>query len=348
MSAEEVRAHIDTMIELGEALPGMQTGPRLVRWPDNCLNEPMVIDTDVGGDADDALALVAAARSESRLSLVLTCDETGPPLEYGQRARFARHLLDTVGRSDVPVIAGVSRGGTEYYVVDGLVPAAVRAAPGGADAVVAAVSELARRGDGPIRWVGMGPLSNLAHLVAAAPHLASRLAVTQMGGAVHYRHPDRAEHNIRLDVAAAQTVLRAVAAGVLPTPRFVISDTTFTDDIAVHANHPLHRALVDSTAPWASLLDQHLHRWYQRYPASLQHDALTLSAALALPFVRCTTTRIVADGIGRWGMDPGGVPLRLSASADYAAFMRWLSSVVAPAAPTPQPNTTSGRRLADQ
>lgn len=39
---------------------------------------PLIIDTGIGGDADDALALVAAARSVPALALVVTCDEPAP------------------------------------------------------------------------------------------------------------------------------------------------------------------------------------------------------------------------------------------------------------------------------
>jgi hypothetical protein len=57
-------------------------------------HDAVVVDTDIGGDPDDALALAAAARAVPGLSLVVTTDETGAGQGYGQRARFARHLLD--------------------------------------------------------------------------------------------------------------------------------------------------------------------------------------------------------------------------------------------------------------
>lgn len=41
-------------------------------------NAGMIIDTDIGGDPDDAIALAAAARCAPSLSLVATSDETGP------------------------------------------------------------------------------------------------------------------------------------------------------------------------------------------------------------------------------------------------------------------------------
>jgi hypothetical protein len=66
---------------------------------------PMIVDTDIGGDPDDTVALVVAARRVPELALVITSDEYG-----GERARFLRYLLDLVGRPDVKVVAGSDLG----------------------------------------------------------------------------------------------------------------------------------------------------------------------------------------------------------------------------------------------
>ncbi|MBW0101509.1 nucleoside hydrolase [Pseudonocardia sp. KRD291] len=343
LSVSGVREHWQTMVELGEALPGTDLataadGLRTASWPADTRAAPIVIDTDIGGDPDDALALVAAARHQPDLTLVLTADETGGTRSgAGQRARFARLLLDSVGRPDVATVAGASAGGTDYFCVEGLTPAGVAAQPSGPAAVLDAVREVCRKTDGPIRWVGMAPVGNLAHIVEHVPELAARLQVTQMGGALNYRHPDRAEHNIRLDVDAAHHVLAAVADGRLARPRLVTSDVTFTPQIGVDADHPIHRTLAaaeEDSDGWASILAAHLDRWYaSNYPSTLQHDALTLSAALGLPFVRSAATTVVLDEIGRMSSDPAGAPVRLSASADYPAFMTWLGTALDPATP---------------
>ncbi|MDN5920539.1 MAG: nucleoside hydrolase [Pseudonocardia sp.] len=344
LSVSDVREHWQTMVELGEALPGTDLataadGLRAATWPADTRFAPIVIDTDIGGDPDDALALVAAARHQPDLTLVLTADETGGTRSgAGQRARFARWLLDNVGRADVATVAGASAGGTDYFCVEGLTPAGVAGQPSGPAAVLDSVRELCRNTDGPIRWVGMAPMGNLAHIVEHAPELAARLQVTQMGGALNYRHPDRAEHNIRLDVDAARQVLAAVADGRLARPRLVTSDVTFTPQIGVDADHPIHRTLAaaaeEDSGGWASILAAHLDHWYaSNYPSTLQHDALTLSAALGLPFVRSAATTVVLDEIGRMSTAPAGAPVRLSASADYPAFMTWLGTALDPATP---------------
>ncbi|MFC3997083.1 nucleoside hydrolase [Nocardiopsis sediminis] len=296
---------------------------------------PLIIDTDIGGDADDALAVTIAARCVPDLALVVTTDETGPDHGPRQRARFARHLLDAIGRHEVPVVAGACLGETRYYCVDSLVPADV---PDQKTDVVGAVRAVAAAHPGPIRWVGMGPMTNLARVVEEAPEAAARLRVTQMGGALRYRDPERAEHNFRLDVPAVHAVFAAVAEGRLPPPEFVTSEVTFVPAIKVTPDHPVTRRLAAPDAPpWAHLLHAHLDRWFAgsggfRIPGTLQHDGLTLSAALGLPYVDSTPMPLAVDAIGRTTESPDGTVVQVSVSARYQAFMTWLETNLDPAA----------------
>lgn len=292
------------------------------RWDGDLRGTPVIIDTDIGGDVDDAIAVAVAARQVPELTLVTTADEM-----RGERARFARHLLDLLGRGDVATVAGDSPGESPYYCVEGFVPDSVPAQP--VD-VVAAVRRVCATTVGPVRWVGLAPLTNLARVVAEAPELARRLRVTQMGGALRYRDPESAEHNIHLDVAGAHAVLRAVADGVLATPEFVSADVTFTPRIAIAAHSPLYAQLRSPGAPeWTGLLADHLDRWFARfYPDTMQHDPLTLSAALGLPFVTSEDLALEMDEIGRTTRARGGTPVRWSVSADYDAFLTWLTTAL--------------------
>jgi inosine-uridine nucleoside N-ribohydrolase len=317
---EEATAEWQALVDLGDRYPDAgfarlseqlrEGGPP----PVPLAGAPVIIDTDIGGDPDDALALVAAARSVPELALVVTSDERG-----GDRARFARHLLDLLGRSDVTVVAGAERGPTRYFVVDGLIPDSV---PSQRNDVTASVLDVCARTDGQIRWVGMGPMSNLAGLLTAHPDLAERLIVTQMGGALNYRDPNRAEHNIRLDTAAARTALR-----LAKEPHIVTSDVTFTPEIEITADCDIYRQLNVPGAPaWAHLVAEHLDRWFASFhPGTIQHDALALSAALQLPFVEFDLTRVVLDDIGRMSENGTGSRAFLSYQALYPPFLSWLS-----------------------
>ncbi|MDE1674757.1 nucleoside hydrolase [Nocardia gipuzkoensis] len=275
---------------------------------------PIILDTDIGGDPDDAFAVACAARLPE-LALVVTADEI-----HGRRARFARHLLDLRGRPEVPVIRGADLGNTRYWSVDGLIPDNIANQP---NDVLGAVEALCAGTDGPVRWVGCGPLTNLADILRASPELKNQLVVTQMGGAITYPDPARAEHNFRLDPDAARFVVATVAELTL-----VPSDVTFTEEIAIHADTGLYRCLAAADAPaWAALLADHLDRWFSSfYPSSKQHDPLALTVALELPFVELTRPAIALDADGCVSVEPGGHPTWVATAADYPAFRRWLSA----------------------
>jgi len=299
--------------------------------PPRLAGQPVVIDTDIGGDPDDAVAFAVAALCVPDLALVLTADE-----HDGQRARFARHFLDLLGRPDVPVVSGRDLGNDRYLAIDGLTPADVPAQP---DDVIAAVTATAEATGGPIRWVGLAPMSNLADLLTTRPPLTDQMHVTQMGGALNYRDPSRAEHNVRLDVAAAKAAIAGAA-----RPRLVISDVTFTPDIEITPGSPVHRHL-DAAEPgtWQALLGDHLDQWFAGFhPGTMQHDPLTLSAALDLPFLDFELEHIALDDIGRMHKDPDGIEVFLAHNPDYPAFWRWLLTCLD--TPTPAAHTVEPAR----
>src|SRR5579875_198955 len=164
---------------------------------------PIILDTEIGGEPDDAMALVIAARELPELALVVTSDELGG----GQRARFARYLLDSAGRADVAVAAGHQLSANPSYFADGLTPDWVRPASGD---VARAVAGVCARSGGVARWIGLGPLSNLAALLARDPGLGRRLFVTQLTGTWSESDQALPPRNFRLDPVAASRVLAAV------------------------------------------------------------------------------------------------------------------------------------------
>ncbi|GAA4035225.1 hypothetical protein GCM10022247_70920 [Allokutzneria multivorans] len=285
-------------------------------YPTSLMSAPMIIDTDAGGDPDDAFALIVAA-AEPTLALVVTSDELG-----GERARFVRHLLDLLGRPEVPVVAGADLGNTRLNCIEDLVPPEVPHQP---TDVLAAVTAVCSSTDGLVRWVGIGTASNLAPLLARRYKLADRLLVSQVGGALQYRDPERADHNFRTDIKAA-SVLVAKAR----VPRLQLSELTFTPAVEVGKGSPLHLLLSDpSGPPWARLVAAHLDQWYERFHhATMQHDALALADALGLPFTDYSRHRIAIDKRGRTTLAHKGTDVLLSDGARLEPYMRWLTEKV--------------------
>jgi len=324
---ERLRDDIEALAFVEELLlPGTESKLRAaLPLPEDLEHTPIILDTDIGGDPDDAITVVAAARTCPQLALVLTTDETAS----GGRARFARWLLDELGRAEVAVAAGARLTAASYYCVEGLVPGSVGEQPGD---VLGAVQAVCAATQDPVRWVGLGPLTNLAKVLERDPDLAQQLRLTQMGGTLQHPDAQHAEHNVALDVAAAQAVLRAVAHQRLTIPEFVSTDVTVHGDTAVTSASSLYQRLTASGSPlWAQILAQHLDRWFERFhPQTHQHDPLTLTAALDLPFVESHKIRVMIDDTGRIRRDDG-VPVWWSFQARYELFMPWLSRVIDPA-----------------
>jgi len=66
---------------------------------------PIIFDTDIGTDVDEALALALAVNSPELNVLAVTTVDGDVQL----RGRIARKLLNLLGRTDIPVAAGCGR-----------------------------------------------------------------------------------------------------------------------------------------------------------------------------------------------------------------------------------------------
>ena len=168
----------------------------------------IILDCDPGHD--DAMAIVVAARHAELLGITAVAGNA--PLERtAYNARVMRELLGI----DVPVHSGAER----PLVVEASPAAAVHGVSGldGADLpaptrpldstdAVAFIIETCRRRDG-VWLVPVGPLTNIALALRAAPDLARRIAgISLMGGGSFGNRTPTGEFNIWADPEAAAAV----------------------------------------------------------------------------------------------------------------------------------------------
>src|SRR5262249_25967205 len=188
----------------------------------------IVLDTDIGTDVDDALAL-ALALASPEVALVAVTTVSG---DARLRARIAGRLLALAGRADVPVHAGcetplAAGGGFARFGHEGR-----DILDGTRDAIAdePAVDALLRlfRADEGLELVAVGPLTNIAVALERDPGLARRIArLTPLGGwsrgpAVGGKGlPPAVDYNLCADSVASERVL---SAGI-PT-RLVPADVT--------------------------------------------------------------------------------------------------------------------------
>jgi len=179
----------------------------------------LIIDTDPGVDDAIAIAIAALSPGSDLLGVTTVFGNVG----LAKTTRNALRLLELCGRADVPVAAGAdrplvhphARRDSSAHGDDGLsghaevLPEPARdVVAGGAVALLASLLE---RADQPVTIAPIGPLTNIALLLAAYPHLKPKIErLVVMGGAIEGGNVSaRAEFNVWSDPEAARRVLVA-------------------------------------------------------------------------------------------------------------------------------------------
>ncbi len=260
----------------------------------------IILDTDIGYDADDLIALLLLLRSpEVQVALVITGDEV-----EGKRALFARQILDLLGRTDIRVVQGADLGNKNFLVDDLL----TQSSSSIQTEYRMAVQEILNSYD-RVLYVGIQAFSNLANIIREFPSYIHKLDVYQMGGSLRYtRRPGWVEHNVRIDVEAARYVLSSQVAMHL-----VVADTTFNDMYLLHDGHPIFQKLEESKLSVHRLLLSHLKLFHKATGFwSLMHDPLTVTAALGKDFIMFDRVRVTMDAQGNISESANGREIYIS------------------------------------
>ncbi len=168
-------------------------------------NLPILLDTDIGSDIDDAFALALIVESPE-LDLLGVTTVSG---DTAARARLAAKMLWMAGRKEVPVVAGdpgkPMRMEQTRWALDFTSP---QLRP--EKAVDFLKAEIERQ-PGEITLVAIGPLTNVGALLKRHPEVGKKIKrIVLMGGSIArgYGKDPRpaAEYNIAADPAAAQAV----------------------------------------------------------------------------------------------------------------------------------------------
>lgn len=181
------------------------------------------LDTDIGGDIDDALALALIMRSQEIELIGVTTS-----FNYAEKkARIARRLLDVGGFSSVPVYAGQdrpilsSRPLCEPCQYDEATLGHITVEKNGVEKMAHALLER----DGKTTLVTIGSLTNAALMLMLYPETKDKIERLVMMGGNYYSNA--VECNIAEDALAADYVFRVglpiVAVGTDVTDRVVLS-----------------------------------------------------------------------------------------------------------------------------
>jgi inosine-uridine nucleoside N-ribohydrolase len=242
-------------------------------------NIPVIIDTDVGDDVDDAFAIDLALASPEFHILGITSAWGDTAL----RARMLDRMLCETGRTDIPVAVGVptnvkfaftqapwAGAGIEHVHKDG----------------VTFLLEQIKAHPGQITLLALGPLTNIGAAIGRDPTNFRKLKrVVLMGGGVHRGYgppgtPPATEYNIASDPASAQKLLRS---GV-PLFFLPLDSTLLEFDDAKRAQ------LASISTPMTDSLQILIAEWVrgQKRTTPILFDAV--AAAYALNSASCTMT----------------------------------------------------------
>jgi purine nucleosidase len=297
----------------------------------------VILDTDIGTDVDDALALAVLLGSPEVELVGVTC-------VYGDvrlRVRMVRKLLRLAGRPEVPVYAGLEPPLLGVRPVFwpghegiGLLEPEDEALLPEAEHAVDYLLRITAEHPGELQLVAIGPLGNLALAIRRDPGFLARLAgLTIMGGV--FRGPGRwnmraNEHNIVSDPEAAQVVFGA-------NPRCTLAPLDVTLQTVIRPPD-VARIRGGGSAFALAIADQ-----VERYPRfnelgyTYLHDPLAVAMLLDPSLGRYEEMRIEVETGGRVseGMtvpiidSEGNNPVRVALDVDVARAEEFIVSRVA-------------------
>lgn len=280
---------------------------------------PILVDTDIGTDIDDAFALALAMKSPE-LDLLGVTTVSG---DTQARARLAAKLLWEGGDRYVPVAAGEPGRplpAEQTRWANGFRSPQIRSV----NAVTFLDTVLRRRAQ-KTTIVALGPLTNIAALLAKDPRVTQKIQqIVLMGGSIAHGYGDDpnpvAEYNIAADPTAAQKVFSS-GVPILMVPLDVTSMLQL-DRI------DRHRIFTQLTPLTNSLLLLY-ELWNQRTPTLF--DPMAVAMVIDPSLCQTQPMAIEIDSNGFTRAAPGKPPNAVVAlHTDPARFFDFYLKRVAP------------------
>jgi inosine-uridine nucleoside N-ribohydrolase len=283
---------------------------------------PVILDTDIGDDIDDALALALALQSPE-LDVRAVCTV----LQHSERrADLAWKILSLYGRTDIPVGLGAEEplvAASRDAVVrqtealgpgDSMPPAARR---NGIQLTIDTILKSPRK----ITWLAYGPLTNVGVALRVEPRIKRNIERIVLMNGVFFR--PGVEYNTRRDPEAA----RIVFTSGLPV-------VTVGLDVTMQCRLSLDDLKRIETSPHESVrfLDKIIKIWQGGRPEQrpILHDPLAVAITFQPRLVRTVTGRVDLELRGdprlTYGMtllreDPKG-SVQVAREVDAEAFVR--------------------------
>jgi purine nucleosidase len=282
---------------------------------------PVLLDTDIGTNVDDALALTYLLR-QPRCELAGITTVT---VDVNKRAACAEVVCRAAGRPDVlihcgcsdPLPPGPGQPGVPLY--DAIRDYAHRL-DRPAHTAIDFLRQSIRARPGEITLLTIGPLTNVAILFALDPEIPSLVAGMVSMAGVYFPHPRAVETNCRVDPIAAAVVFAA------RVPRHVCVGLDVTSRCALPADEGLRKIEAFRIAPLTAMAAH----WAAGRSAIAFHDPLAAAVVFHPRLCRHAGGRVhvaldaAGQPPGRTTFSPAtagpGPTHRIATDVDVAAF----------------------------
>jgi len=305
--------------------------------------QPVILDTDIGTDVDDVVALSLLLRAPTiDLRAVTTVY-----VDAALRARMVEAVLSAAGRPDVAIGCGVDRPllGRDPLFWEGWEGEGVVRDEGTLQRrwshAVDLLIEIVLAHPGEVTVLAIAPLTNIALALLREPRFATAVRrIVIMGGIIQRRFDQLTapyvEHNIRCDPEAAQIVLTS-GAPITLVPLDVTTQVRIKRDAL-----PRIAAGDDLGALVADQLDRYMTHKGRDW--THPHDPLTAASVIQPDFLRTYPMDVVVETGGaftrgqtvatRQGEAHDGKPaVDVALDVDVEAFQQWLVAMLAGSAP---------------
>jgi inosine-uridine nucleoside N-ribohydrolase len=284
---------------------------------------PVILDTDIGDDIDDTWALALLLKSpEVDIRMVVSDFKN-----TAYRAKIIAKLLETAGRTDIPIGIGIRQsdqqdGRQAAWVADyELSRYPGRIHQDGVAALIDAIMGAPQ----PVTLICIGPMPNIRAALEKRPEIAKRARFVGMHGSVRLGYDGKPEPskewNVVADAKAAQSVFSAEWP-MLITPLDTCGLMRLRGEKfrrVAESSDPLARAVIENYRIWSKAGDKPLEA------SSVLFDTVAayLSFSTDLVNVERLPIRVTDDGFTR--IVPGGKQIDCATSwKDLAAFEDFL------------------------
>ena len=269
---------------------------------------PVVLDTDIGDDIDDALALSLAIQSPELKVLAVTT-----VLQEGDlRAALVWKILKLYGRTDIPVGVGaeqtlLGKPRTQTVVQTAALGPADKLPPGKRHIGIELFIDTCLHHPGKVTVIAIGPLTNIAIALRAEPRIEDHIDRIMLMNGVFFH--TGVEYNTSTDSEASEIVyscgLPITAVGL---------DVT----MQCRLNADQMKRIESSSLPTAKFLLDLIRLWQRGNPTQypILHDPLAVGVTVKPSLVSLATGDVTVETRGTPGETNGASIFRKNPSGN--------------------------------